>query len=252
MLKFFRNIRKNLLAEGKTTKYFKYAIGEIFLVVIGILIALQISNWNENRKLKQQERSYYCKISEDLSSDLLNLERSKISLEERIVVLDRFLINLLKIQDDKSVLLNDYLAAVRSYRFIPSKAAIVDVTSSGKLENLKNQELKNSILNYYAEVDHAMQIIEVNIDLLTSVSGYSSNTDFGIQEVPFYKNAYSKELQGLLKSVEWQKDVNHPIFIEFKNQMNLAIIICEREKQLIEIIEENAHVLIQKIEPFCI
>lgn len=50
MIKFFRNIRQSLLQEGKTSKYFKYAGGEIILVVIGILIALQINNWNEQRK----------------------------------------------------------------------------------------------------------------------------------------------------------------------------------------------------------
>ena len=50
MIKFFRKIRQNLLVENKTGKYLKYAIGEIVLVVIGILIALQINNWNENRK----------------------------------------------------------------------------------------------------------------------------------------------------------------------------------------------------------
>ena len=49
MIKFFRNIRKSLLSEGKTSKYFKYAVGEIILVVIGILIALQINTWNNNR-----------------------------------------------------------------------------------------------------------------------------------------------------------------------------------------------------------
>ena len=52
MIKFFRKIRHNLINEGKTTKYLKYAIGEIVLVVIGILIALQINNWNEQRKQK--------------------------------------------------------------------------------------------------------------------------------------------------------------------------------------------------------
>jgi len=50
MIKFFRNIRRTLVNEGNTSKYFKYAIGEIVLVVIGILIALQINNWNEQRK----------------------------------------------------------------------------------------------------------------------------------------------------------------------------------------------------------
>ncbi len=56
MIKFFRNIRQNLIMENKTSKYLKYAIGEIVLVMIGILLALQVNNWNENRKqLIQQE-----------------------------------------------------------------------------------------------------------------------------------------------------------------------------------------------------
>ena len=58
MIKFFRKIRQNVLSEGKTGKYMKYAIGEIVLVVIGILIALQIKNWNENRKYRNQEKQY--------------------------------------------------------------------------------------------------------------------------------------------------------------------------------------------------
>ncbi|MGF1556771.1 hypothetical protein [Paucihalobacter sp.] len=52
MIKFFRRIRQNLLAKGKTVQYFKYAVGEIVLVFIGILIALQVNNCNEDRKTK--------------------------------------------------------------------------------------------------------------------------------------------------------------------------------------------------------
>jgi hypothetical protein len=47
MIKFFRHIRRSLLEQNKMGKYFKYAIGEILLVVIGILIALSINNWND-------------------------------------------------------------------------------------------------------------------------------------------------------------------------------------------------------------
>lgn len=54
MIKFFRKIRQNLVSEGKAVNYLKYAIGEIILVVIGILIALQINNWNEERKFHTQ------------------------------------------------------------------------------------------------------------------------------------------------------------------------------------------------------
>ena len=55
MIKFFRKIRQNLLSEGKTVKYFKYAIGEIILVVIGILVALSVNKKNESRKEKIEE-----------------------------------------------------------------------------------------------------------------------------------------------------------------------------------------------------
>mgnify|MGYP000456679657 CR=1 FL=1 len=69
IVKFFRKIRYNLIETGKTTKYFKYAIGEIVLVVIGILIALQINNWNENRKKNQTLKIALTNIVNDLKFD---------------------------------------------------------------------------------------------------------------------------------------------------------------------------------------
>ena len=74
MIKFFRNIRQNLLSEGKTGKYLKYAIGEIALVVIGILIALQINNWNENRKDNFVELKILESLNNDLKTDIDNLK----------------------------------------------------------------------------------------------------------------------------------------------------------------------------------
>jgi len=71
MIKFFRHIRKQLLGEGKTGKYLKYAIGEILLVVIGIIIALQINNWNEQRKANIKGVTYLKGISHDLEKDIL-------------------------------------------------------------------------------------------------------------------------------------------------------------------------------------
>lgn len=73
MIKFFRKIRQNLLYEGKTTKYLKYALGEILLVVIGILIALQINNWNEKRLKKEQLISVYERILTDIDNDVQEL-----------------------------------------------------------------------------------------------------------------------------------------------------------------------------------
>ena len=84
MLKFFRKIRQNLLSEGKTGKYLKYAIGEIILVVIGILIALQINNWNENRKLQNIEHNYLKLLLEDLDEESINLNNAISNSEELI------------------------------------------------------------------------------------------------------------------------------------------------------------------------
>lgn len=75
MIKLFRKIRHNLLAEGKTGKYLKYAVGEIILVVIGILIALSINNWNEKRKLKNEE----IKILKELRAALVSDKEDIIS-----------------------------------------------------------------------------------------------------------------------------------------------------------------------------
>ena len=73
MIKFFRKIRHKLLSEGKTEKYFKYAIGEIILVVIGILIALQINNWNNERILAKEEKLLLANLKEEYQENLLNL-----------------------------------------------------------------------------------------------------------------------------------------------------------------------------------
>ena len=80
MIKFFRNIRQTLIMENKTTKYFKYAIGEIVLVVIGILIALQINNWNETRKNRTFEVKMLKEIKKALENDISSFERSKFRL----------------------------------------------------------------------------------------------------------------------------------------------------------------------------
>jgi hypothetical protein len=69
MIKFFRKIRYDLMGKNKTGKYLKYAIGEIILVVIGILIALQINNWNEGRKTQRAELKYMEQLREDLLAD---------------------------------------------------------------------------------------------------------------------------------------------------------------------------------------
>ncbi|WP_027076354.1 DUF6090 family protein [Maribacter antarcticus] len=84
MIKFFRKIRQNLLSQGKTGKYLKYAIGEIVLVVIGILLALSINNWNEERKEKLIIRNLLHNIRLDMQADTLQFSKNIKDIPEVI------------------------------------------------------------------------------------------------------------------------------------------------------------------------
>jgi hypothetical protein len=230
--------------ENKTGKYFKYAIGEIVLVVIGILIALQINNWNEDTKSIKLEKTYYCKIAEDLQVDIRNIDSSLVSIDIRLERTKRFMKNLLKVQNDKEVIFKDFIPTFRYYKFSPTKAAIVDITSSGKLEKLKDQILKKRILSHYTEQDNATNIIDLNynalVDRLFNIEKYA---DFGFHEVPQYKNIFDVELQSLLSSTQWQQNPNDELFVKIKDIMILNLIQGEREKELLKGIKTDAEEL---------
>lgn len=102
MIKFFRKIRYNLMETGKTSKYFKYAIGEIVLVVIGILIALQINNWNEKRLQKLTLSNYYQRIHEELDSSRDNLD-NLINGIDSLIILNRKTLEILSSNNKDSI-----------------------------------------------------------------------------------------------------------------------------------------------------
>ncbi len=83
MLHFFRKIRRDLLSNSEFFKYLKYAVGEIVLVVLGILIALQINNWNENRKDINKSRAVLGEFIKDLASDTTGISRVVKLLERQ-------------------------------------------------------------------------------------------------------------------------------------------------------------------------
>ncbi len=88
MIKFFRNKRQKMLTENNFSKYIIYAIGEIILVVIGILIALSINNWNQKQLDRKKEKNYIFSLIEDAKTDLFNFKNVIALNEKRIVNLD--------------------------------------------------------------------------------------------------------------------------------------------------------------------
>lgn len=84
MLRFFRQIRQRLITDNKFTKYLLYAVGEILLVVIGILIALQVNTWKEERENKSRQHAFYRSVMVDLKSDRSNIEDLSAFYKKRI------------------------------------------------------------------------------------------------------------------------------------------------------------------------
>ena len=113
MIKLFRNIRKKLLKEGKTSKYLKYVIGEIVLVVIGILIALQINNWNEHRKNNMKRIEYQQSLLSDINKDIVSIDKILLFVEESIEQYDNFTERL---SNPKAT--NDTLIKIAKYEFL--------------------------------------------------------------------------------------------------------------------------------------
>ena len=106
MIKFFRKIRQRLLSENKFSKYLIYAIGEIVLVVIGILIALQIGQWNKESEVKELELTILKEIRSNLNDDL-NQMNGDISLMQ---IMDTACADLKKAINNKIELNNDFSA----------------------------------------------------------------------------------------------------------------------------------------------
>jgi hypothetical protein len=153
MIKLFRNIRKNLLNEGKTSKYFKYAIGEIILVVIGILIALQINNWNENRKEKAQLNTNIKSIAKEIQLDILLINKV-ISVLHSQVEGGQMLI---PIMESEQQFISDSLTFILNFNAMTSAPIITKqnntwdfLNSSGVISEFSDEKLLEMLQSYYS------------------------------------------------------------------------------------------------------
>lgn len=159
MIKFFRKIRKKLLSEGRFSKYLIYAFGEILLVVAGILIALQINIWNENRKNNEYEQNYLERILSDLNKDQNELQRHFTS---DTLKLDAFTYLSRSIKTD-SVRLNQqsFLKALQRVQklnwFEGNDVVFNEMKFSGKLSLIASEALSESIQNYYKYTEEVIK-----------------------------------------------------------------------------------------------
>jgi hypothetical protein len=146
MIKFFRKIRQNLLMENKTSKYFKYAIGEIVLVVIGILIALQINNWNEFRKERSKEQKILVELHSQFEDNLVQLE-DKIHQRKLIIRSSKRVLELI---DTKTMVPMDTLTLILSPLILSPTFDPIDneIMTAENLQLIRNDSLRHYLTTF--------------------------------------------------------------------------------------------------------
>lgn len=157
MIKFFRHIRQRLLSEGKTAKYFKYAIGEIVLVVIGILIALQINNWNEKQIIKKKESLILKELLNSINSDLQKYQNLSIPRLERkkagIDSLESYIFDKKAIEDS---LFLDFYSKLKQDIYMGVDDGPFEALKSSGLEIISNDSLRTALNKAYTSKLPAM------------------------------------------------------------------------------------------------
>ena len=238
MIKFFQNIRQKLLAEGKTANYIKYAIGEIVLVMIGILLAVQVSEWNTNRKRQQQE----AQILRDIHNEFLeNKEQFKlvksyhaISYESTTILLNLLPFDIIKIDIDSVVTLLDN--TYNNWTFNPHQSTINTLINTSTFDLITNLELRKLLQNWN---DLYLDYTEEEMDARNYVRNFYAHYMSKYYEIKYVKTKRPfKDLNwDFLQSIEF----HNKVAIRHNNLKN----ILESPNQELEILSGTIDKIIE-------
>ena len=189
MIKFFRHFRKQLLTENKFSKYLLYAIGEIVLVVIGILIALSINNWNEHSNQRIEEQ----RILVDLKNEVSLAIYSKIELRQRYKSkLDTLAFALDKLFSTEVIALTDpeciNIAMTHIFDWEPSSVSTIEeLVASGKINLIRSEELRRKIILFRSisssielQMNRVISEVHVLVDLYPELIIRNWDGQFGV------------------------------------------------------------------------
>jgi hypothetical protein len=209
------------MSENKTGKYFKYAIGEIVLVVIGILIALQINNLNENRKDRIKEQEVLIQLQEEYQSNLLQLE-NKIALRNDIIQAATQTIEYM--DNPVNVNRDSVMAKISVITNTPTFDPINnDLISSGNIRLIKNKELKKRLTQWSTYIIQLGEIEQEYVDNYRNVylpyiikSGIGRDLDNGYWQL---QNNFNFLIDK--KDIEDKPNIgNSPKVLDLDNMLN--------------------------------
>ena len=240
MIKLFRNIRKKLVSENRSiirnTNYFKYALGEIVLLVIGILIALQVNNWKDDIKYIELERNTLENIKSDLDlqqeiiTEQLKFEKNKIA---EIDTASGFLTSSLSLEKLNSLLEN--LSGRRT--FVANKTSYIEMDKNGDKKLIRNSKLQNAIVRYYQQLDYITQVINNN-NLFIVDSQFGSFVSNNSLNIRLTDTGQFDENQKIAPEKR----------LQLKNQLQLRKTVSENVHRLCSEQQEATEHLIQLID----
>ena len=245
MIKFFRKIRQNLLAEGKTTKYFKYAIGEIVLVVIGILIALQINNWQANKDMQAEIKKSLKALRNDLVQDTLLIN------EKLPFITQQYLLNQslrARVAQPKATI--DTLIKVTRYEFNPNWSAQImyntnaytSLNQTGLIESLPDS-LKAAIKNFYNKKFSLKDRVEKTTnDYRDKITGYVNTYTFGSTKI--------HDQGPLIDSLVWEKIDNSHLAATFQGISNFKRILFTETNEELAYSLFTSRAILHQLDPY--
>lgn len=188
MIKFFRKIRFDLMEKNKTGKYLKYAIGEIVLVVIGILIALQINNWNELNKERANEKIILNEIRDNLKFDLKDFESNIANLQNKAIS-SKSILKILESNSDYNDSIGYFFFYLKTYPHFSNKSNGYNLLQSKGLDIIQNDSIRKSITDLYEDryqylKTYEKERIDYNNSLENKVSPYYGTRTLPKDKVP--------------------------------------------------------------------
>ena len=251
MIKFFRKIRQQLLTENKFSKYLIYAIGEIILVVIGILIALQINNANQQRIDFNEEQVLLRILKNDFNSRLNELEVLNVGRKNAVGTIEQLMSFRDNPHEDFYDNVMDSLLAMSTttYRFNEKFATMDMLFNSGKVNSLSNDSLRFFLSNWPANVEEMLEeqrlIVSNFYELEKILSKYVSLRDiyqkfsWNDYDIPDIKpSTIQKDYKGLLNDVRFENLIASKRFLLIINIKDSNLLIDEAKK-IIQLLEDE-------------
>ncbi|TXE18785.1 hypothetical protein ES692_04860 [Psychroserpens burtonensis] len=245
MIKFFRKIRQRLLTEnpparraGKFSKYLLYAVGEIALVMIGILLALQVNNQNELRKSNNLYKSYELNIISELKTDLLQLKERDSLIKIRIATIEDYVVYYNKDSLDMTIL-KTKADSTRTFLgfFSTSTYSIQDLVTTGNLKLFSTQK-RNAILKYKNYTD-GLAVAEFKS--LEAVDKVSLDFKKEIDILYDYDYDYSKKEHSTVKN--WEYNIDAPQMRLRNNRLAYYLRLYEKQGRIYKSIAKETKAL---------